>query len=384
MNRDLWHEDIEQLKSDLPSLHSNFFYAGNAAGFYSKIESLQRNLDSMGAYDIVLEMTRIVATARDAHTTLVLPQNFRLPFDCYPFAEGLYITTTDEANRDLLHAKILGIGETGTTDVYQAISDITPHENTQFVLSCLPKSITCVDILYGLGIAEYVDSVDISIMDRDGNSARKTIRPVKYADYQPVKSHVADLPLYRQREDEFYWSALRDGVFYINYSRCRNMEAPAISVSEFGDRLMGELTENSEVEKVVIDMHHNTGGNSELFKPFLQWLSANESLNQRGKLFVVVGRDTFSSASLNMFFLKYNTEAIFVGEPTGGKPNHYGEVKYLELRHSGLYIRYSTKYYHLIEDEQLSFVPDIELPVSFDDYLMGIDRCMMTIEDCRA
>ncbi|HSL93448.1 MAG TPA: hypothetical protein VK905_02475, partial [Bacillota bacterium] len=211
MNDAMWREDIEQLKNELPNLHNDFFYMGNEDEFFGRIENLQRSLWEMGAYDIVLEMARIVATAGDAHTALLLPQNYRLPFDCYPFAEGLYITATDEANKELLNAKILEIGETGTAEVYGAITEITPHENMQFVLSCLPKTVTCVDILYGLGIVEYVDSVDMTIMDSDGNTARKTIQPVKYAEYRGVKPKISNLPLYRQREDQFYWNALHDG-----------------------------------------------------------------------------------------------------------------------------------------------------------------------------
>lgn len=380
MDDAMWLEDIEQLKNELPRLHNDLFYAGSEAEFYSRIENLQRGLNSMGAYDIVLELARIVATARDAHTTVVLPQNYRLPFDCYPFAEGLYITATDKANKELLNARILEIGASSTADVYQGIADITPHENMQFVLSCLPKNITCVDILYGLGIAEYVDSVDITVLDSEGKTVRQSVRPVEYPKYQSERVNVPSLPLYRQREGEFYWSTFSEGVCYINYNKCRDMEAPASSVSEFCDQLTKELTDNNKVDKLVIDIRHNSGGNSELFKPFLQWLGKNKDLNQHGKLFVIVGRDTFSSASLNLFYLKYNTDAIFVGEPTGGKPNHFGEVKYLELRRSGLYVRYSTKFYHLVDDDaQLSFVPDIECPVSFADYAGLLDRCMMEI-----
>ena len=107
----------------------------------------------------------------------------------------------------------------------------------------------------------------------------------------------------------------------------------------------------------------------------MEWLSKNKDANKRNKLFVIVGRDTFSPALLNVYILKNKTNAIFIGEPTGGKPNCFGEVKYLELKKSGLYVRYSTKYYHLIEnDEELSFVPDILSKVSFNDYINGVDR----------
>lgn len=382
MDDAMWREDIEQLRDELPRLHRDFFYSGGAGEFFGRIDNLVRDLPEMGTYDIVLEMARIVATARDAHTTLVLPQNYRLPFDCYPFDDGLYITAADKDHADWLHAKVVGIGDSSIEDIYREVADITPHENMQFVLSCLPRLVTCVDILYGLGVVEHVDSVTLATADADGKVTLSEIKPVKYADYRPAKRETAGLPLYRQHENLFYWSRLSDGVFYINYNRCRDMEAPAPTVDEFCRQLIDRLTENPEVEKVVIDLRNNTGGNSELFKPFLQWLSANESLNRKGKLFAVVGRDTFSSASLNVFYLKYNTEAIFVGEATGGKPNHFGEVKYLELKHSGLYIRYSTKYYELIEDdEQLSFVPDIVCPVSFADYAAGLDRCLEAVKE---
>ena len=119
-----------------------------------------------------------------------------------------------------------------------------------------------------------------------------------------------------------------------------------------------------------------------MLKPFLQWLSRFERFNKKNRLFVVVGRDTFSSALLNAYYLKFNTKAVFVGEPTGGKPNCYGEVQYLQLRHSGLYIRYSTKYYQLVSDDRLvSLVPDKLFTVKSSEYQANIDPCFEWI--CR-
>jgi len=100
-------------------------------------------------------------------------------------------------------------------------------------------------------------------------------------------------------------------------------------------------------------------------------------LNTRGGIFVILGRDTFSSALLNAYAFKNKTAAIFVGEPTGGKPNCYGEVEYLRLKNSGLKIRFSTVYYNVIEDDkQLSFYPEIECKVTFADYLGNRDACV--------
>ena len=83
---------------------------------------------------------------------------------------------------------------------------------------------------------------------------------------------------------------------------------------------------------------------------------------------------------LNSFALKKQTGAIIVGEPSGGKPNCYGEVKYLTLRNSQMQVRYSTQYYHLIEDDsRLSMLPDILCPVTLADFRAGTDPCLTAI-----
>lgn len=63
----------------------------------------------------------------------------------------------------------------------------------------------------------------------------------------------------------------------------------------------------------------------------------------------------------------------FVGEVTSGRPNHYGEVKYLTLPYSGLKISYSTKYIDNYEPDSDAFYPDIKIGTSFIDYKNGID-----------
>ena len=42
---------------------------------------------------------------------------------------------------------------------------------------------------------------------------------------------------------------------------------------------------------------------------------------------LLIGRATFSSAQMNAQQFRDRTKAILVGEPTGQKPNHFGEIK---------------------------------------------------------
>jgi hypothetical protein len=66
--------------------------------------------------------------------------------------------------------------------------------------------------------------------------------------------------------------------------------------------------------------------------------------------------------------------AILVGEPTGNKPNHYGQAAAFELPNSKLKVKYSTKHFHLIRNaDPPSLKPDIFVPYSLVDYLAGRD-----------
>jgi hypothetical protein len=77
--------------------------------------------------------------------------------------------------------------------------------------------------------------------------------------------------------------------------------------------------------------------------------------------------------------LKKKTQAVFYGEPTGGKLNHYGEIKYLTLPFLKLTVSYSTKYFKYIEGDEPSLAPDVSIELTLDDYLALRDPVLEAI-----
>lgn len=377
-----WLADLEQLASELPKLHKNLFFNHEKDLFYRSISTLKERVETMDNYTIVMKIASIVAAIGDAHTAVALPRNNRLPFECYWFQEGIFITSTLPDFGNLLHSKVIKIGDMLIHNVIERLSKIISHENQSFLKAQLPDYLICADILLGLDIIDNVQSVEITVETAHNEQLELNTPTIKYEDWQPaaILSDVKasnTMPLYRQNQDKFYWSQFDSGnkLLYINYNQCKDMQS--CTVSEFSKQLMMDLQINTNIQRLVIDLRNNGGGNSELFRGFLTWLSTFERLNRKDRIFVIVGRDTFSSALLNTYYLKFNTTAIFLGEPTGGKPNCYGEVKYLSLNSSGLYIRYSTKYYDLVEDDTLpSFMPDYLFDVTFENYVQNIDPCL--------
>jgi hypothetical protein len=100
-------------------------------------------------------------------------------------------------------------------------------------------------------------------------------------------------------------------------------------------------------------------------------------------VYVAIGRRTFSSAVLNAIelrqgnaipFLAPSAKATFVGEPSGGSPNHYGDKVSFSLPHSGFRVQCSTKHFTMWKDPAaLSLEPDHAIPVTWADWNAGAD-----------
>jgi len=74
-------------------------------------------------------------------------------------------------------------------------------------------------------------------------------------------------------------------------------------------------------------------------------------------------------------FLKRETHAILVGEPSRGNPNSSDNVEYMNLPNSGLRLEYTTRVKkHWPELGDASSVPiDVKISSTFASYSQGID-----------
>jgi len=376
-----WNDDLDQMALELPQRHKNLFFSCSKVDFVRQIDELKSNLEQFDNFMIAVNIAKIVASVRDAHTSLMIPAMRFIPFEFYWFEEGIFIVAASREYAECLHARITHISGTAIDDVIQRIAEIVPRENPSFLKAQLPKYLSSAEALYGLGIIDDFDKIELTMEGLDGKVRSVMTDTCPSSGFHrsmpgPDFSPETGVPLYRQNKNMCFWSRfLKDeNTMYFNYNSCKDRED--ISARDFCADLMESVNQN-EVQKLVIDLRNNLGGNSSLLDPFIEDLANNRNLNVKGRIFVILGRDTFSSALLNAYALKNKTAAIFVGEATGGKPNCYGEVEYLQLKNSRLKIRYSTVYYEVIEDdEQESFFPDMEFNVTFADYMDKKDACV--------
>ncbi|MDF2591245.1 MAG: hypothetical protein K0S75_711 [Clostridia bacterium] len=357
---DKWSEDIDQLELELPKGHKNLFFNSKKERFHRQIQNLKNNIENYDDCMISVEIAAIAASARDAHTTVIMPITRFIPFEFYWFPEGIYIVTSSGEHTYAINCKVTHLNGIPMEEVIQRVESIVSHENDAFLRAQLPKYLQAVEVLYGLEIIDEFDHVELAIETSSGESLEITVPTYGYKELKGSKIRFPqvseeNLPLYRRNKLKNYWShfIFESNTLYFNYKSCRDMQD--ITVEEFCIDLMKMINQEA-VNRLVIDLRNNLGGNSTLLEPFISELTNCQKLNRVGGIYVILGREAFSSALLNAYALKNKTSAIFIGEATGGKPNCYGEVKSFELRNSKLQIRYSTKYYKIIEDdEQESF-----------------------------
>jgi hypothetical protein len=151
-------------------------------------------------------------------------------------------------------------------------------------------------------------------------------------------------------------------------------DKPDEPLDAFWDRVFATVAE-PPVERFVLDLRQNGGGDNTLNRPLVHHLIRSDKVNKRGSLFALIGRRTFSAAAALAVDLEKHTQVLFVGEPTGGHPNHYTDTGRLVLPNSGLRISYSPFFwdYSYPGDKRVWIAPHVAIELSSDDDINGRD-----------
>jgi hypothetical protein len=125
----------------------------------------------------------------------------------------------------------------------------------------------------------------------------------------------------------------------------------------------------------------NGGGNNFLNRSLLRGIIRTTKIDQPGKLFVIIGRQTFSAAQDFVGELENYTNAIFVGEPTGESPNQFGDPAPIVLPNSGITVRASTLWWQFADprDARKWTGPQIAAELTSADYRNNIDPALNAI-----
>lgn len=373
-----WRADLRFLASYLPQVHANAFHARSAEDWRRDVSALDQRLGELDGLASALALAQLVASVGDAHTEL----DWRAlgGFDLAPvrfesFADGLFVTEIAADQAAGLGARVVRVGTLGVDEALARVERLFSAENESWKRAKAPSLLAMPRLLHALGCLEAPDRLMVSVAPRS-DAPDELVEVALEARAGGARLAAPDpeldaLPLWQTRTPENYWrSALPDAhAIYFAYNRCA--EDPRHPIAGFVDELLAEL-QASGAERLVIDLRHNAGGNSAVLSAHVARIAAPPKLAARGHLVALIGPGTFSSGVLNAIELR-NAGALLVGEPTGGKPNSYGELRSFRLPHSGLAVYYSTKFFRLVDGDPPSLEPDVLVPLHSYEAFAGED-----------
>jgi C-terminal processing protease CtpA/Prc len=261
-----------------------------------------------------------------------------------------------------------------------AVAPYISYENDVWLHQQSPSFMTIVELLRHLGIASDDGSVEFTMAKPGDKPFTMKISPANPGVRVPLVNvtdafHIPT-PLFRKQPQSYYWYEYlaEQRTLYIQYNRCQ--DDPQLSFAEFTKKVL-DFADAHPVERVIVDLRFNSGGNSNVIKPLENGLKARPALSKYGHLYALMGRATFSSGLLAAVDFRDDLHAILIGEPSGEKPNSYGEIKYLTLPNSKVEVQYSTKFFTIIKNgDPTTFDPDVSVPHSLADALAGRDPAL--------
>ena len=375
LSPDAWREDLAFLAKTLPERHANAFHVIAREEWERRVHSIDARLAELTPADSALALAQLVAAVGDAHTELPLRGR---PFDAFfpvrftSFADGLFVTAVDERFAEALGARVLRIGNAAVEQALAQVCTTIACENASWPRVKGPFKLAQPALLAALRLVPDATAIPLVLESDSPEGAAVTIDGSGSGKwlFGPDPALVAP-PLWQTRRNENYWFVpLADSKsVYLAYNRCA--EDPARPMTAFVAEVLAAL-ERSGAERLIIDLRHNSGGNSFVLGRFVPDLAACPRLAEPGSLRVLVGPETYSSGMSNAHELRTGARARLYGEPTGGKPDSYGEMRAFTLPRSGLQVTYSTQGSDLV-DTKPSVEPDIFVPLTSADWFAGVD-----------
>ena len=370
----LLQREIRGLVDDMASFHPEIDHEIPLRELRAEANDLAERAPELTRDELVVGLLGLTTLGeRDGHGGIFLhdPAHTK-PFHFFPlrvhdFVDGVHVVAElDGAGH--VGRRVVSIDGVPIEDVVERVSPLIPHDNDSTIRLLLPEYLVCAEVLRGLGIIEGAATY------RFAGGGEVTLDPVSSSEYAAaLGTAFAPLPMpgdplqYRGLDESFLLEHLGGGrSLYLGY---RHVESPP---QELLDRIL-RAARRKGFHRLVLDARYNGGGDNTTYGPLVELLQSRP-LRQRGKVVVLVGRMTFSAAGNFAAAVDHETNALVVGEPTGGAPNQWGDRIPIELPRAGLTVYVAAEWVEVAPGERrLAVEPDVRVEPTAADVLAGRD-----------
>lgn len=385
-----WQSDLRFLQQTVHKDYPFLFKKINAEKWDEHVEKLHQAIPNMQPHEVLAGFARVVASFGYGHTDIGWAQGpvkyHIVPLNLYWFSDGIYVEGCRKDLAGVLGAKVLKVEGVPVEKALETLRPLLSVENEQYFKAYILDFLLIPEALHAQGLTKTLKQTVTFSFERNGQSFDKTFDvadafrfPRKYSlvapgsDWLSVRDQSAT-PHYLKNLDKIYYFEYlpEHKTLYVRHSQM--LDDKDETIAGFYKRVF-DYVEKNDVERFILDVRLNGGGNNYKNKPIVKGLIRSTKINQPGKLFVLIGRRTFSACQNLVNELHNYTEAIFVGEPTSENINFYGDNRRVELPNSKLPVFLSFAWWQdkpqWENDDWLA--PQLAVEMSFDDYRSNRD-----------
>jgi hypothetical protein len=412
-----WRYDITFLAREVRRKSHHVLRKVRLDQFEADVMAVAERVGQLTDHQLYAELIRLVARLGDGHSEFVAPESdhaFRmaLPLRFFIFEEGVYVIAAGHEYRDLVGRRVIRIGELDVDEIQRRLFDTVSRDNDHWIREVIPYRLREVPLLHALGLVPTPDGASLTLESAGSFSSRWVAADNRWPtqallEERPCPRNWAflpgmvdqDMPLYLRNAADNYWFERipEHRCIYFQFNSVNDKDAiverpdglaaepspPQRDVEplgDFTDRLM-RAAESADIDRMIIDVRWNRGGNTFLVRRLLHAISCSQKLNREGHLFVVTGRSTFSAAQNFVTLLERFAQPIFVGEPTGSSPNFVGESTRFELPYSGAVVTVSDLYHQSswAMDYRTWISPHVYVATTFADFAKNRDAALEAI-----
>jgi hypothetical protein len=392
-----WRHDLHIVQWQIDRLGRAPYRLRPRSWFRAQFATLAASTGRRTDLQMALELMRILRELGDGHSGLQGGRTedwaLSLPLQFQAFPEGVFITAAPPRHRALLGAQVLEYEGRPIEEVMRWLEGTVSRDNDSgYARLAAAFRLRYTALLHAAGLGSERGGAAMRLRGLDG--AERVVRipsdlsqpdiwnrkpaPQGWATLGDVLPGPA--PLWLRDPGRNYWfeplASQRTVYFAFNTIR----DSPEETLAAFSRRL-GRFIEQEGVDRLVVDLRWNNGGNAQLVTPLVRELIRNERINRRGRLVVLIGPRTFSAAQSAAAMIERYANAVFAGEPTGSSPNYVGEEDPFTLPYSRLSVNISHLEHQngIPQDRRTWIAPLLYVPMTFAAYRSERDPVMEAV-----
>ena len=385
-----WQADLRFLQQTVHKDYSFLFKKVSAQSFDTEVEKLYKGMPAMKDHERMAGLARIVSLFKYGHTSIgwreSLVQFHIAPVNFYWFSDGLYAEGADIKYSSIVGAKLLKVEGVPVKQVLDAVKLLVPAENEEYFKAYGLDFIAMPEALHAQGITKELKTTVTYTFEKDGKLFDQTIIALKSfhlprnygfvttgPDWISIRDQQQTPNYLKNLEKNYYYEYLpASKTVYVRQSQV--LDDPQESITAFYKKVF-EFIDKHDVDKLVLDVRLNGGGNNYKNKPVVTGIIESRKINKPGKLFVIIGRRTFSACQNLVNELSNYTNALFVGEPTAENINFYGDNRRVELPKTGIPVFLSFAWWQDKPQWENAdwLAPQLAVDMSFDEYRTNTD-----------